>query len=406
MTTATGNTSNTVSALLGPNAFGVRSDGASDYATTGFRDSAYTTGTSTNEWKSEVPIRWTTSSQLQRDLSKGRESVSTHPLPGGWRPTPVEEKEEDVANGFTDQDRDFPIPSYRRQRTPERHNADAPRSPEIIEQEDMGRLGSVGVVGVYGEPESEPESEEKQEKKPRRITPPQEGRPLRVSDSSVTRVPPNKLKRLSEGWVMVNVENSHRRPPAAEVPVPVPSRRGGSDSRVRAQRMLRGRSHSDPQLRQTSEQHEHSQYARPRPSYSQKHSGSRDSPSKSSRDRDRSGHREKERDRYDNRNGHHRSSPRHNSGSGSSQNMLKGTTSQTAKAIAMIDAVGSKEKGYRDNDDYNYATYPGVRQTHVSPGQGPLKKFLGRGGETVEKPEKKSSRKSKKQTSTRSHKVD
>ena len=401
MTTATGHTSNTVSALLGPNAFRVRSDGASDYATTGFRDSAYTTGTSTNEWKSEVPIRWTTSSQLQRDLSKGHESVGIHPLPGGWNPTPVEEKEEDVANGFTDQDDDFPIPSYRWQRTPERHNADAPRSPEIIEQEDMGRLGKVGVVGVYGEQEPE-----EKEKKPSRATPPQDGRPLRISDSSVTKVPPNKLRRLSEGWVMVNVENSHKRPPVMEEAVPVPSRREAVDSRARAQRMVRGRSHSDPQLRQTAERHEHEQYARPRPNHSQKHSSSRDNPSKSSRDRDRNGHKDKDKDRAENRNGHHRSSPRRTSGSGASQNMLKGTTSNAAKTIAMIDAVGSKEKGYRDNDDYNYATYPGVRQTPMSPGQRTFKKLLGRRGETVESSEKKSSKKSKKQISTRSHKVD
>jgi len=400
MTTATGTTGRTVSALLGPNAFGVRSDGASDYATTGFRDSAYTTGTSTNEWKSEVPIRWTTSSQLQRDLSRGHESVSTHPLPGGWKPTPVEEKEEDVANGFTDQDHGFPIPSYQRQRTPERHNADAPRSPEIIEQEDMGRLGKVGVIGVYGEHEPE----DKKEKKPSKTTPPQEGRPLRVSDSSVTRVPPNKLKRLSEGWVMVNVENSHKRPPIVEEAVPVPSRREDVNPRARAQRMVRGRSHSDPQLRQTAEQHEHDQYSRPHPTYSQKHSNSRDSPSKSSRDRDRSGHKDKDRDRTENRNGHHRPSPRRTPGSSSSRDVLKGTTSHAAKAIAMIDAVGSKEKGYRD-DDYNYATYPGVRQTPMSPGQRTFKKLLGRGGETVEKSEKPS-KKSKKQTSTRSHKVD
>jgi hypothetical protein len=85
----------------------------------------------------------------------------------------------------------------------------------------MGRLGKVGVVGVYGEHEPEEKGgEAKQE-----TTPPQEGRPLRVSDSSVTRVPPNKLKRLSEGWVMVNVESSHKRPPIAEEPVPVSSRR-------------------------------------------------------------------------------------------------------------------------------------------------------------------------------------
>ena len=84
--------------------------------------------------------------------------------------------------------------------------------------------------------------------------------------------------------------------------------------------------------------------------------------------------------------------------------MLKGTTSHAAKAIAMIDAVGSKEKGYRD-DDYNYATYPGVRQTPMSPGQRTFKKLLGRGGETAEKSEKPN-KKSKKQTSTRSHKVD
>ncbi|KAF9654343.1 hypothetical protein BDM02DRAFT_3158103 [Thelephora ganbajun] len=400
MTTATGNTGHTVSALLGPNAFGVHSDGASDYATTtGFRDSAYTTGTSTNEWKNEIPIRWTTSSQLQRDSLKGYESTTTHLLPGGWKPTPVEEKEEDVATGFNDQDHDFPIPSYQRQRTPERHNTDAPRSPEIIEQEDMGRLGRVGVVGVYGEHEPE-------ERKGRRLsktTAPHGGHPLRISDSSVTRVPPNKLKRLSEGWVMVNVESSHKRPPVTEEAVPVPpapSRREDANPRTRAQRMLRGRSHSDPQLRQTAEQHEHGQYARPRPSYSQRNLSSRESPPKSSRDRDRSGHKDKDRDEH--RNGHHR--PARISGSGSSQNVLKGTTSHAAKAIAMIDAAHARsKKDYRNNDDDKYATYPGVRQTPMSPGQRALKKLLGR-GDTVEKSEKPS-RKSKKHASTRSHKV-
>ena len=77
---------------------------------------------------------------------------------------------------------DFPIPSYQRQRTPERHNADAPRSPEIIEQEDMGRLCRAGVVGVYGGKEPE----ERKGRKPGKTTSPQEGRPLRILESSVT----------------------------------------------------------------------------------------------------------------------------------------------------------------------------------------------------------------------------
>ena len=399
VTTATGGSSHTVSALLGPNAFGVHSDGTSEHATTnGFRDSAYTTGTSTNEWKSEVPIRWTSSSQLQRGSSTGHESSIGHLFPGVWNPTPVEEKEEDAATGFAHPTHDFHIPSYRRQRTPERHTADAPRSPEIIEQEDMGRLGRVGVVGVYGEQEPE-----EKERNPSRITPPQEGRPLRVSDSSVTRVPPNKLKRLSEGWVMVNVENSYKRPPITEEPVPVPSRRGGAGSRTRAERMVRGRSHSDPQLRQNAEQDEHNRRARPRPSQSQKNLISRESPSKSGRDRDRSGHRDKDMDRNEIGNGHHRPTPRRTSGSNPSQNVSRGTTSHAAKAIAMIDAAGSK-KSSRDDDDHNYATYPGVRQNPVSPGQRTLKKLLNR-GETVGKSEKKSSKKPKKHAS-RSHKVD
>ena len=399
MTTATGGTGHTVSALLGPNAFGIHSDGASDNATTGFRDSAYTTGTSSNEWKSEVPIKWTTPSQLQRDPSKGPESIATHLLPGGWKPTPVEEKEEDSPNGFTDEDRDFPIPSYRRQRTPERHNTDAPRSPEIIEQEDMGRLGRVGVVGVYGEYEPQ-EKERRLSRKLSKKTLPQEGRPQRVSDSSVTRVPPNKLKRLSEGWVMVNVENSQKRPPVVEEPVPVVPRREDVNPRARAQRMLRGRSRSDPQLHQTAEQHGNGQYAPLRPNYSEKNLSSRDGPSKSSRARDRSGSRGKE--RAGSGNGYPRPSPRRTSGSGSSQNAVKGTTSHAAKAIAMIDAAGSKEKGYRDDDDDHYATYPGVRQTPMSPGQRTLRKFLGRGADPVEKPEGKPSKKSKKHASTRS----
>jgi len=403
MTMATGGTGHTVSALLGPNAFGVHSDG-SDNATTGFRDSACTTGTSSNEWKSEVPIKWTTSSQLQRDPSKGNESITTHLLPGGWKPTPVEEKEEDSPNEFTDEDRDFPIPSYRRQRTPERHNTDAPRSPEIIEQEDMGRLGKVGVVGVYGEHEPQEKRERKLSRKLSKRSLLQEGRPQRVSDSSVTRVPPNKLKRLSEGWVMVNVESSQKRPPVVEEPVPAVPRRANVNPQVRAQRMLRGRSRSDPQLHQTAEQHENGQYAPLRPNHSQKHLSSRDPPSKSSRDRDRSGSRDK---MVENGNGYRRASTRRTSGSGSSQNALKGTTSHAAKAIAMIDAAGSKEIGYRDDDDdHHYATYPGVRQTPVSPGQRTLRKLLGRGGDTAEKPEKKPTKKSKKRGSTRSHKVD
>lgn len=202
---------------------------------------------------------------------------------------------------------------------------------------------------------------------------------------------------------MVNVGNSCKRPAVAEVPVPVPSRRENVNPRARAERMLRGRSHSDPQLRQTAEQYEHGQYAQPRPIHSQKHPSSRDSPSKSSRDRDRSAHRDKGKDRVEDKNGYHRSTPRRTSGSGSSQNMVKGTTSHAAKAIAMIDAAGSK-KGHKDHDDHNYATYPGIRQAPMSPGQRTFKKLLGRGEETVEKSEK-SNKKSKKQTSTRSHKV-
>ena len=394
ITSATGSTGHTVSALLGPNAFGVHSDGASEHATTnGFRDSAYTTGTSTNEWKSEVPIRWTASSQLQRDSSRGHESVNNHPLPGAWNPTPLEEREEDVETGFSDPGNRFPIPSYRRQRTPERHNADAPRSPEIIEQEDKGLLGRSGVVGVYGEQEPE----DRKGRKPSRTTPPQEGRPLRISDSSVTRVPPNKLKRLSEGWVMVNVESSYRRPPIAEVPVPVPSKREDVSTRARAQRMVRGRSHSDPQLRQNADQDERGQHARPRPSQSQKNLSSREGGSKYGRERERSGHRDKERERVENKNGVGRPTPRRTSGSNVSQNVAKGTTSHAAKAIAMIDAAESK-KGPKDEAEPNYATYPGLR-----PGQRTLKKLLNR-GETVEKT--KPSKKTKKQTSSRSHKAD
>jgi len=178
--------------------------------------------------------------------------------------------------------------------------------------------------------------------------------------------------------------------------------------------MLRGRSHSDPQLRQPGEQNERGQHSRARPSQSQKNLSSRDNPSKPGRDRARSGHRERERDRErerekdktDNRNGHHRSTPRRISGSNPSQSVSKGTTSHAAKAIAMIDAAGSKEKGYRDDDDdYNYATYPGIRQTSVTSGQRTLKKTLNK-GETMEKSEKKSSKKSRKHATSKSHKVD
>jgi hypothetical protein len=262
----------------------------------------------------------------------------------------------------------------------------------------MGRLGRVGVVGVYGEQEPE----EKREMKPSRKAPPQEGRPLRVSDSSVTRVPPNKLKRLSEGWVMVNVENSYKRPPIKEEPVPVPSRRKDVSSRVLTQRMVRGRSYSDPQLRQNSEQDERGQHTRPRPSHSQKNLSSRDNPSKPGRDRDRSGHRDEERDRIEKKNT--RPTPRRTSGSNPSQNVSKGTTSHAAKAIAMIDAAESK-KGSRDDDNHNYATYPGIGRNPIVPGQRTSKKLLNK-GETAEKSEKKSSKKPKKHTSSRSHKVD
>jgi len=329
----------------------------------------------------------------------GHESMATHLLPGGWKPAPVEEKEEDSPNGFTDEDHDFPIPSYQRQRTPERHNTGAPRSPEIIEQEDMGRLGRVGVVGVYGEYEPQEKKERKLSRKLSKRALPQEGRPQRVSDSSVTRVPPNKLKRLSEGWVMVNVENSQKRRPVVEEPVPVMPRREDVNPQARAQRMLRGRSHSDPQLRQTAEQHENGQYVPLRPNYSQKNLSSRGGASRSSRDRDRSA--SKDKDRTGSGNGY-RPSPRRTSGSGSSQNAVKGTTSHAAKAIAMIDAAGAKEKGYRDDDDNHYATYPGVGRSPMSPGQKAFRKLLGRGGDTVEKSEKKPSKKSKKHVSTRS----
>lgn len=261
----------------------------------------------------------------------------------------------------------------------------------------MGRLGRVGVVGVYGE-----EGPEEIERRPSWTTPPQEGRPLRVSGSSVTRVPPNKLKRLSEGWVMVNVESSYRRPPIPEEPVPVPTRRQNSGSKARAPRMLRGRSHSDPQIR--PEQGEQGQHSRPRPSQSQKNLSSRDNPSKSGRDRDRSGHRDrdKDKDRIGNGSTHHRSTPRRPSGSGSSppQSLPRGTTSHAAKAIAMIDAAGSKDKAHRDNDDHHYSTYPNIKQDPVSPRRGTLKKLLNR-GESVEKSEKKSSKKTKKHTSFR-----
>jgi len=205
---------------------------------------------------------------------------------------------------------------------------------------------------------------------------------------------------------MVNVENSYRRPPIPEEPVPVPSRREGAGSHTRAQRMVRGRSHSDPQLRQNAEQDERGQHARPRPSQSQKNLSSRDSPSKSGRDRDRGGQKDKERDRTENKSSHHRSTPRRISGSTPPQNVSRGTTSHAAKAIAMIDAAGSK-KGSRDADEPNYATYPGIstRQNPASPGQRTLKKLLNK-GETVDKSDKKPSKKSKKHTSSRSNKVD
>jgi hypothetical protein len=104
----------------------------------------------------EIPIKWTGPGIEP----KGAE-YSGPSLPGAWDPSPVEEHEEDLVVG-----------AYQGEKTPDKQEADVRiKSPQLVVQQTGARKSEAGLVGVMPEKEK-----------------------------------PNKLKRASDGWVMVNVE--------------------------------------------------------------------------------------------------------------------------------------------------------------------------------------------------------
>lgn len=141
-----------------------------------FRDSALSTST---DMSAEIPIKWTGGMERETwvDHDDGapavqRESLATPMFPGGWQPTPIEEKPEhthpehhhgEALTIILDQDKHPEQPLHELN--------DRVASPEITSPQTVRRQSEAGVLGHMPDPE-----------------------------------PPSSKGKEKEGWVLVNVE--------------------------------------------------------------------------------------------------------------------------------------------------------------------------------------------------------
>lgn len=169
----------TSSTLLGPNAFRNDSGDRETVIPEGFRDSAFTTG---SDWKSfDIPIKWTGPGPEPKRMN----SSPGPSLPGAWASSPLAEtREEDEATNV------FEAGFNTKEKTPEQQDTEAQaKVPEMVQG--IGRKSETGLIGVItpSPAQEKPEHKEKQ---------------------------PSKLKRASEGWVVVNVEGQSPPAPVSE----------------------------------------------------------------------------------------------------------------------------------------------------------------------------------------------
>lgn len=111
-----------------------------------YRDSAFSTNT---DISAEIPIKWT-GAHRESQQNAGERRISEAPkFPGGWEPTPIEEKEELDATPL-----DIHLDQAKEPERPVRDVRVA--SPEITRPEYQSRQSEAGLIGTTTPPDSIP----------------------------------------------------------------------------------------------------------------------------------------------------------------------------------------------------------------------------------------------------------
>lgn len=172
-----------------------------------FRDSAFS---STSDFSSDVPIKWTgvvdaiaqKGIEAPEPMSKPKANrASTGPmLPGGWQPTPIEEKSEVDFNGMANQGAVPQGDNNGGAKTPIHEVASRITSPDFTEPDVRMRKSEAALVGMIAE-----------------TSPP----PLPESRGNKDADLPSP--GTGQGWVLVNVEGTADKSAAgAQSPSPPP----------------------------------------------------------------------------------------------------------------------------------------------------------------------------------------
>lgn len=142
-----------------------------------FRDSAFSS--STDDATLDIPIKWT-------GLGRDSQTEAEPAFPGGWQPTPIEEKDEGPLEIALDQDKELA--------SPVQDVGSRVSSPELTSPTAEQRKSEAGLLGVIAATvEAEPKGERKEQE--------------RVGSGG-------------QGWVLVDVEG---KPMADAQAVPVPT---------------------------------------------------------------------------------------------------------------------------------------------------------------------------------------
>ena len=150
-----------------------------------FRDSAFSTQ---SELSYEIPIKWTgpvkeeLNTKSERSKPKPNRLSGSPMFPGGWQPTPIEEKGEDELGQRRTSNREP-------QTTPIHEIGSRVQSPDIVKPDISLRKSEAALVRVIQDTSPPP--------------------------SLPSPEPPNAAMGGGQGWVLVNVENSNNLSPSA-----------------------------------------------------------------------------------------------------------------------------------------------------------------------------------------------
>jgi hypothetical protein len=157
-----------------------------------FRDSAFSTQ---SEMSCEIPIKWT--GPFKEELNTNSEKSKLNPnclsngprFPGGWQPTPIEEKGEDE---LRQQQR--PSEERKSTTTPIQEIGSRVESPEIVKPDMSLRKSEAALVRIIQDTSPRPS----------------------LTNFGNSQWKQNSAPVAGQGWVLVNVENSNNPSPTVD----------------------------------------------------------------------------------------------------------------------------------------------------------------------------------------------